>query len=421
MSERTRELDELHEAATKCIRCGFCLEACPTFVLTGRETESPRGRIYLVRSAIEGQVRWDEDVSLPLESCLGCRACETACPSGVKYGQIFEGARATLTGLSRKQGLAERAKRAMLSTVSDTRKMRFLANLGEFLPSRKIPRFLGRLVSRGEEPEARIPEPERREWPHGRTFATTSSAYFLEGCAMDALFGRTNAATRFLLRRHGVEPISLRRVCCGALHLHAGEQSEARERAKRLISECRQPIPVITNSAGCGSAMKEYGHLLAHEPSWSESAKAFAARVRDISEFIAGIGFQPPDSGRRISVAYHDACHLAHGQGVRSQPRDLLRAIPGVELVELQESDRCCGSAGVYNFTHPGLARKLLDRKWQFIERSRVDAVVTGNPGCLAWIRQAAEERGSHVRVVHTARFLAESYLSEDEREALAD
>lgn len=421
MSSHPRKLDELHEATTKCIRCGFCLEACPTFVLTGKETESPRGRIYLVRSAIEGEVRWKEDVSSSLETCLGCRACETACPSGVKYGQIFEDARARLTEMSQKRGLAERAKRAMLNTVSDARRMSILAGLGEFLPSRKIPRFLGRIVSRGEEQQARIPVPERREWPRGGTFPTTTSAYFLEGCAMDALFGRTNAATRFLLRRNGVEPISVGGVCCGALHLHAGEQVEAIKRAKRLIMACRLPIPVITSSAGCGSAMKEYGRLLAHEPSWRESAGVFASRVRDISEFLVDHGFQPPDSTVRVRVAYHDACHLAHGQGIRSQPRELLRTIPGVELVELEESDRCCGSAGVYNITNPGLARKLLERKWQFIEKAGVDAIVTGNPGCLAWIRQAAEERGSKVRVVHTARFLAESYLPEDERDAMND
>jgi glycolate oxidase iron-sulfur subunit len=230
--------------------------------------------------------------------------------------------------------------------------------------------------------------------------------YLLEGCVMATLFrGATNAAIR-LLERHGADVRLVRYQCCGALHWHQGFEEEARMRARALIDACPGDAPILTHSAGCGSAMKEYGALLAEDPEYAERAAHFAGRVLDVVEWVHGRGFVPPERPLERRVAYHAACHLAHAQGVRTQPIELLRQIPGIRLVPLKEAERCCGSAGIYNLLEPRLARDLLDRKWSFIEESGAEVVATGNPGCLSWIREAAEERGSSVRVVHTVEVL---------------
>lgn len=401
---------DLYERTMKCIRCGFCLEACPTYVLTGQETESPRGRIYLVRSAIENQLAWSEEVQTHLDSCLGCRACEPACPSGVQYGSILEMARENLEQRKLRPWIERFARKNVLRTLTNPSRLTLQTKLARALGVKRLPTLLSKWISHAPV-EAEIPTPEKGAWPLTRYPVPTRPVYFLLGCAMRALFSRTNAATIDLLRRHGCKVITPRASgCCGALATHVGYAELGRELAKKLIDSMPENFPVITNSAGCGSAMKEYGHFLAGDAKYAHKAADFSRRVKDIVEYLHEIGFTPPPVSKPKRVAYHDACHLAHGQNIRSQPRELLRAIPNLELIEIEESDRCCGSAGIYNLTQPKLARELLERKWRSIEHANPDIVATGNPGCLAWIRQAAKERNSPIQVEHTAVVLAESY-----------
>lgn len=390
-------MKDLEELTTHCIRCGFCLESCPTFTETGDETQSPRGRIYLVRSAVSGQVAWD-DIQNPISQCLGCRACETACPSGVQYGHILEMARARL--------LPEKPPQARLLaglTHPSTLKLQLLA--AKFLPSRRVPGFLASALS-SEPQQADIPERQiLPRWPdlvESELPPIKGDVWLLEGCAIGVLFPRVQLAARRLLRRAGYQ---VRRLdgCCGALHAHAGMTDEARRRALELVTRAPD-LPVVVTSAGCGSTMKEYGDLFE-----GGVAAEFAGRVRDLSEFLFEEGLVDiirKGKGVRQTVTYHDACHLAHGQRVTEAPRKLLSAIPGVDLVPLKESDMCCGSAGTYNLTHPTMARRLLDRKWNHVAETGARWLVLGNPGCHAWIEQAARENGGAVKVLHLAEAL---------------
>lgn len=392
----------LDELTAHCIRCGFCLESCPTFLETGQETESPRGRIYLVRSADEGKIDW-QAIRPHLDQCLGCRACETACPSGVEYGEILEIGRDRLETENK-----HRTKKRLVDDLSSPARTRLNLFLGRLLPGRRIPTLLSKLLS-GEPPEANKPVPQpKNSWPELDESVLPpirGEVYLLEGCVMRVLFPRVQEATRRLLRRVGYAVRVTDQGCCGSLHLHAGYMEEARERGTELCQALPDDLPVLVNSAGCGSTMKGYGELIGRHD--------FAGRVRDISEFLFEAGLPETlqcSRGVHALATYHDACHLAHGQGVRAQPRELLRAIPGLQLIDLPEADMCCGSAGIYNLTQPKMARRLLDRKWGNVETTRAQIVVLGNPGCQAWISQAAQEHGNSVRVLHLAEILEESF-----------
>jgi glycolate oxidase iron-sulfur subunit len=396
-----------HDKALKCIGCGFCLEDCPTFVLTGSEAESPRGRIYLIRSALESG-QWGDEMRPHLDRCLGCRACETACPSGVEYGYLLETARKRLWQTGAPSTARRAAVRATLAVLTRPRLLRTTARVLTALGLRKPPGLVNKALF-GAPAEAVIPQPEAKRSALVEDFpASTRSAYFLQGCVMSALFERTNDATVRLMRRHACAVNAVKgSLCCGALHRHTGMADDAKRRARALIERCPGDAPIVVNSAGCGSAMKEYAVWFADETEMAEAASRFSSRVMDITEWLVSVGYRPPDrDARPVRVVYHDACHLAHGQRVRNQPRELLASVPGVELVPLRESDRCCGSAGIYNILQPSLARSLLERKWQAIEESGAEVVVAGNPGCIAWLRQAAEERNSPIRVLHTVEAL---------------
>ncbi|MER3412990.1 MAG: glycolate oxidase [Armatimonadota bacterium] len=398
---------DAHEKALKCIRCGFCLEDCPTFVLTGSEAESPRGRIYLIRTAIENG-RWSEEMRPHIERCLGCRACETACPSGVEYGYLLETARERLWEASSPSWLRRVALKVTLIVLTRPRLLRSARRVLSALGLKRPPGLVSHALF-GAPAEASFPRPEMRSAVAAEEFPPpTRTAFFLQGCVMSALFERSNEATVRLMRRHACEVDAVEgSLCCGALHRHQGMAEEAKRKARALIRRCRGDAPVVVNSAGCGSAMKEYGHWFADDEDMAEQASQFSRRVLDICEWLKSVGFRPPEGTRApVLVAYHDACHLAHGQGVRRQPRELLSSVPGIQLVPLSESDRCCGSAGVYNVLQPEMARALLERKWGAIEASGAEVVVAGNPGCIAWLRQAAEEHGSPIRVVHTVEAL---------------
>ena len=396
----------LEELTTRCIRCGFCLESCPTFVQTGEETESPRGRIYLVRSADEGKIKWEE-ARPHLDRCLGCRACETACPSGVEYGQILELARDRLS-----QESSSLPKEALLDGLANPGRLRLQLLLGKLVPGRRIPRVVSRMLS-GEPAEADKPNPQKlygwENLDEEGLPPIKGEVYLLEGCVMRVLFAATHQATRRLLRRVGYRVVDVPSGCCGSLHAHSGSLDEAREFAKKLMQAFPGDLPIITDSAGCGSTMKEYPALLSD----ADSAPAFARRVFDVSEFLLQNGLvKQLDSapGLRYKATYHDACHLAHGQGIRMAPRELLEAVPWMEMVPLREADMCCGSAGIYNILQPKMARGLLERKWKNLQETEADLVVLGNPGCHAWIAQAAREHGGRVRVLHTTEALEAAF-----------
>jgi len=403
-------LEELSDLTSHCIRCGFCLEACPTFVVTGRETESPRGRIYLARSADEGVLDWDRQVKQHIDSCLGCLACETACPSGVEYGKILEITRQRL-----EVAQPHRSKGMLLDGMTKPATLRAQLLLSRMLPGRRIPSVLSRLLS-GQKPEADKPRPQpQRRWPpldDRRLPPVRGEVYLLEGCVMRVLFPDVHESTRRLLRRVGYEVKESSAGCCGALHAHNGYLDEARRRAVELMVAMPDDLPVIVNAAGCGATMKHYDFLIAE----NEPARRFSSRVMDASEFLHREGLVHHLEGAEplsLKVAYHDACHLAHGQGVRDAPRSLLGAIPGIELTPLPESDMCCGSAGIYNLLQPSIARRLLERKWANIVSTGAQVVVSGNPGCHAWIEQASREHGGAVRVMHTLELLEQAMASE--------
>ncbi len=389
----------LDDLTTQCIRCGFCLDACPTFKLTGSELESPRGRIYLARSADEGVLDW-ADTKKHFDRCLGCLACEPACPSAVKYGEILELARERIEEVA-----PNSAREFVVDSATDPAMMR----LGGLSHNAKIPNLFGRFFE-SEKMEARLPVPEPNNLPNltGDLPPVIGEVYFLEGCAMRALFPRVHASTKRLLRRIGYTTRVVDAGCCGSMHAHNGYLDEAKERAAALMSVMPDDIPVIVDSAGCGSTMKRYGDLL-------PGSEMFAYRVKDASEFLALHGLL--DSIKQapglpgLSVTYHDACHLAHGQGIKEAPRALLKAIPGIEFHELPDSDRCCGSAGIYNIVQPEMARQLLNLKLENAERTKAAIVASGNPGCHAWMAQGAREAGALYVVRHTMEVLEAAFI----------
>lgn len=395
----------LSDLTSHCVRCGFCLEACPTFRETADERNSPRGRIYLVRLANEGQVDWREDVAPHLDQCLGCRACEPACPSGVQYGQILELARDHLETVR-----PQPVELGLLNAMTNPTVFALQTRLAGLLPGRKVPAPVSELLA-GQPAEATIPAAQSPDpWPPlelGDLPPVRGEVLFLEGCVMGTLFPAVHEASKRLLRRVGFVARRLPSACCGALHAHSGFLDEASRRARDLVASCPPNLPVVVNSAGCGSTMKEYGHLDAN-------LAGFGSRVVDLSEFLLAQGLTDRLAiapGLRVTATYHDACHLAHGQRVTQPPRHLLDAVPGLRLVPLPEVDLCCGSAGIYNVRQPAMARRLLERKWRNVESTLAEVVVLGNPGCHAWIAQAAREHGGRVRVLHTAELLEAAFV----------
>ena len=414
----------IDDKTIKCIRCGFCLDACPTFRLTGEETKGPRGRIYLVRSWREKEIPFDSDVVEALDSCLGCRACETACPSGVPYGEILEEARAHIEENHLRPGTQSFAREQLLSTLTDPARLTLsLKAAGMFgkLTGGKMPGFAAKLLSGGSDTAIALPQSQGEAKIHNLpevSPAIGEQRYrvgVLAGCVMRVLFGGTNAATVKVLQKNGCEVHAPSIAgCCGALHLHTGFRKEAMERMRKMIDAFAPHLEsldaIVVNSAGCGSTMREYGELLSDDPKYHAKAEAFAAKVRDVSEWLVEIGIVPPKRKLNATVSYHDACHLAHGQRIRRQPRELLQQIPGLNLVEMNESDTCCGSAGIYNITQPEMARQLLDRKIENLKATGASIIATGNPGCLAWIQQGAKDAGLSIRICHPVELLSEAY-----------
>ena len=414
----------IDDKTAKCIRCGFCLDACPTFRLTGQETRGPRGRIYLVRSWREKVIPFDSDVVEALDTCLGCRACETACPSGVEYGSILEMARTHIEENHLRPAAQSFARKQLISTLTNPGLLAAslkAAGLFSKLTHGKMPGFAAKLLSGSSDHALSLPTAQGEAKVHNlpeRSPAKGKKRFtvgILEGCVMRVLFGGTNAATVRVLQANGCEVVAPKAAgCCGALHIHTGFHADALSRMRAMI-DAFAPLmdeldAIILNSAGCGSTMKEYGDLFADDPAYRDKAKAFSAKVKDITEWLSEIGLTPPPKPLNAVVSYHDACHLSHGQKIRLQPRKLLQQIPGLKLVEMDEADTCCGSAGVYNVTEPEMARQLLDRKLENLKATGASIIATGNPGCLAWIAAGLKERGlPEIRVAHPVTLLAEA------------
>jgi glycolate oxidase iron-sulfur subunit len=408
----------------ECVHCGLCLDYCPTYRVLGHEADSPRGRIYQVRQVYEGKVDpADPDFREHIYACLDCRACMTACPSGVNYGAIVEAARAIAEPVNPSE---KTVGRAILGTVFTRKPLLEAAGLGLRLYQKSGLQQLMRrsgglrlLPQRLREMESMLRPAQGgvRRWVAPTvTPARGAVRYrvgFIEGCVMPQFFSDTNAATVRVLSANGCIVYSPpRQGCCGALQMHTGDRETARELARRNV-EAFEPLgldAIIINAAGCGSTLKEYGHLLADDPRYAERAAAFAARVKDVSEFLASIDLVPPQYSLPLRVTYQDACHLVHGQGIRNQPRALLKRIPGLELVEMKDSDVCCGSAGIYNLTHPDVSVQLLDQKMEHVRATGASICVAPNPGCSMQLAYGAQRAGMDLELAHVVDLLDRSY-----------
>ena len=396
----------------QCVHCGFCLQACPTYLTLEDENESPRGRIFLMRSLLEGTVTpHDEAVHAHIDRCLGCRACEPACPSGVPYGHLLEATRATLREAKRPPFMA----RLILFVFAHPILLRLSMFGSRLLAATPIPTLMARTSGRmgfGMAMLASAGSPLERDPYPAANDGTRGSTSVLRGCVMEGLFTDTNRATERVLRRNGYRTVDAPgQGCCGALHAHAGDLESARKLARRNIASFEQSGSeyVAVNAAGCGAMMKEYGHLLHDDGEWHARAEAMSARVRDVSELLASAG-PLPGSSLPLRVTYDAPCHLVHAQRVVSQPLSVLAAIPGIELIPLQDSENCCGSAGIYNLIEPETSDAVLAPKLANIAETGASYVATGNPGCLMQIGAGLLRSGSKVRVIHPVDLLDASY-----------
>lgn len=399
-----------------CIHCGLCLTSCPTYRETGDEANSPRGRIYLVRALEEGRLQPGPDVNAPLDACVGCRACETACPAGMKYGAMLERARTRYVEPTRPRDVRTMVMRPLLRQVLPFKNRMALATLPGKLARRvlvregKAPAWLPPALAR---PLELLPAPQPAagalpEWT-AAIGEEKGVVALLEGCAMPALYPAVNHATVRLLARAGYRVWAPRAAgCCGAIHLHDGDLEGARTRARANVAafERHEVAAVISNAGGCGAALHEYGDLLADDPAWAARAAALAAKATDLARFLAKAGLPAPTRPREVVATWHDPCHAAHGLGVRAEPRALVRGMPGVRYVELAEADWCCGGAGSYTLLQPAMADKLLAHKVRHVVESGAEVLVTANPPCLMQIGRGLAQAGWPGRIVHLAEFL---------------
>jgi len=405
----------------ECVHCGFCLPNCPTYSLWGEEMDSPRGRIYLMKMASEGLVRLEETFVQHFDRCLGCMACMTACPSGVKYDKLFESTRAQIVR-NYSPPLSERMLRGMiLSLFPNTGRLRVMAKflwLYQKSGLQSVARTLGIsrvLPARLGAMESLLPDltrPGASARMPARVAAQGEQRLrvgLLLGCVQSVFFSDVNAASARVLAAEGCEVIMPpAQGCCGSLMMHSGWEKEGLARARALIDAfAHERVDVIaTNAAGCGSNLKNYGYQLRDDPQYAAKAADFAARCKDISEVLAMLSPRAERGPLAMRVAYHDACHLQHAQGVRSAPREALRTIPGLEILEVPESAICCGSAGIYNMMEPVPAQELGDRKVKNCLGTGAELIASSNPGCLLQLQAGMARAGQHLPVVHMIELL---------------
>jgi glycolate oxidase iron-sulfur subunit len=410
-------MTDLAGLAASCVHCGFCLPACPTYQLDAAEADSPRGRIHLVSQLLAGSPDTD-GVRTHLDSCLGCLACVPACPSGVAYDRIIAEAR-VLVEPGRSTG--DRLRRAAIFALFPYPRRLTVLRGPLWLTQRLRLHRLGRLLPSTVATMLRLAPPVRPRARLARLAARgepQAVVGLLTGCVQSAFFSPVSAAAARVLSLEGYDVVvPPGQGCCGALAAHTGRAAAATRMARRTIAAFERAgvDVVVTDVAGCGSTMKEYAHLLGDDPVWGPRAEAFASRVRDVTELLASAPPRAPRHELPLTVAYHDACHLAHGQGIRSAPRDLLRGIPGVRLVPIPDGDTCCGSAGVYNLLAPGPAAQLGARKAAAIRATGAEVIVAGNPGCLLQIRAALEaDGGPPIPTMHTVELLHSAMTGPD-------
>lgn len=398
---------------SKCVHCGLCLQHCPTYVETGLETESPRGRLYLMRALAEGRVDATPNAIGHLDQCLQCRNCEAVCPSGVPYGRIMEGARAEILE-SNDAPLTWRLRSLLLrEVIANPSRLRLLASALR-LYQRSGLRSLAESIPVLRDRAALAPTIGRRPFtktgvvarPEGKPVRRVA---FLTGCIMPLAYGRVHRATLRVLARNGCEVIAPRaQVCCGALHAHNGDHRTAQRLARHNLDAflAEDVDAIVVNSAGCGAAMKEYGELLDGD----ERARRFSGLVKDVHEFLLELPLKPPAGRLELDVTVQDSCHLAHAQRLARAPRDVLAQIPGLRLVDMPHADRCCGSAGVYSLTQPGMSLQLLDSKMAEVRATGATVIATANPGCMAQLEAGLRRHDLRGRVVHVVELVDRAY-----------
>lgn len=421
-----------------CVHCGFCLNACPTYLDLGVETDSPRGRIALMRALDTGRIEWTPRVQQHFDQCLQCRACETACPSKVPYGRLMEATRAEAFAQQRwprRQRLIWRL--VMRGIFPYPRRMR-LAGYGLKLYQRSglqslirrtglLSRFAPKLAGIDAlSPDARRPFYANREASQvAATEPVRGRAALITGCMMPLAYPDTHRATVRVFARNGV-PVEApsTQVCCGALHAHGGDVEAARELARAnvdafIASDGESPDAILVNAAGCGSHLKEYGHLLRNDPQYAGRAADFAGRVRDVHEYLVELGFSAPQGRIERTVTYQDSCHLAHAQNVRTAPREVLNSIPGLEISEMRRPDRCCGSAGIYSVMQADISQRVLAEKLEDVLGTGAEQVCTANPGCMLQLDAGIaryDEAGQMIpRTAHAIELLDEAYRLGDQ------
>ena len=434
-----------------CVHCGFCLQACPTYVNLEDENDSPRGRLVLMRRLLDGDIApTDPEVGAHFDRCLGCRACETACPSGVPYGELIEATRATLAPL---RGLPLVARvilrvfrmHALLHSVLFAARLFRDTRIPAFLAPR-VPRRLGfplamlastrpTPITRSHSSRPSVSAVPSSSGSHSTASGVAASNGFrdtaiavssangsratavavaqLDGCVMHGLLRHVNEATRTAVEANGARCIDTKgQRCCGALHAHAGDMDGARALARANIAafERSNPDVIVVNAAGCGAMLKQYGHLLHDDPAWAERAARIGAKTRDVSEWLASVGPKPGTATLPLRVTHDPPCHQMHAQRVVRQPLAVLEQIPGLELVPLEDADQCCGSAGIYNLVEPDTSDAVLAPKLQRIAETHAEVLATGNPGCLMQLGAGLHLAGSNVVVKHPVELLAASY-----------
>lgn len=431
-SDFRRKLDQ-------CIHCGLCLPACPTYSINQLEMDSPRGRIALMRAAADGRIGLDGAFQEHIDLCLGCRACETACPSGVQYGLLLETAKAALAGTTpgaAPKGDATSRSSPLASRISQTIQ-RF--GLRELMPHRDRLRLLARglwlyqrlgltriaarvlpkLPPALTTMEGMAPPVDLSYFDESRPAPAIGpkrgKVAFFTGCVQDAFLAGVNRATVRVLQRNGYEVhFPQGQTCCNAAALHSGDTAQAHDLARQNIDAFLRDeyFAIINNAGGCGAALKGYDHLLADDPVYAERARAFVAKVKDISEFLADHLHNPPTGYVQARITYVDSCHLRHGQKISKQPRALLRSIPGIELVELPQPDMCCGSAGIYNLVQPAMANQVLDAKLADVRATDAAIIVAANTGCYMQMVYGVQRGGLNATVLHVVELLERSYAN---------
>ena len=416
--------DELY----RCVHCGLCLNECPTYLELGLETESPRGRLALMKAVAEGRFGYTDKLVEHMDLCLLCRACEAACPSGVPFGSLMTETRARIQEQTPQPFIERTVKNFVFRHMFPHKRRLGLAfgMLALYQASgvqwlvRKS-RVLSLLPSRLSQMESMLPKLALSPYPRGGAKSVAAEGEqkqrvaLFSGCIMPLVFGPVNRATVNVLSKNGcMVDIPGAQGCCGALNVHSGERKAARQMARKNIDAFESADTVVVNAAGCGAMLKEYEELLEHDARYSEKARAFTSKVKDVNEFLAALPLIPPKTGFKKRVTYQDSCHLAHAQRIKEAPRKLLSSIPGVEFSEMRNSDRCCGAAGIYNIVNPDLSMQILDSKMRDVMEVDADVVTTANPGCMLQLDLGLRKNGQTTRSYHVVELLDQAYRQEE-------